>query len=227
MRNWIMLAIGCVGFFVSGAGVGYLIAEKKDKVEYFENDSDIIENKPWYAVEEDDEMINLSRSFINGSVARQIADYKDKIMNDVEDLSPEMFDVDEDDVNDIDGYTEYDVADNNGNKYRHLPNGTLLKIVPPYFITEEEYDETCMDFEKTSLTYWAKDDIVANEADEPIDEWRKVLREDMPEGFETDEIVYIRNVGINTDFEITKRDDSFMEVVVGVSYSSEEGVKPV
>ena len=232
MRNWVMLAVGCLGFFASGMGVGYLLGKKSNEEDYIcddknsdliESDSDedhILYNKPWYAVEEN-AVSSLNRSFINGSVARQIANYKDKIMNEHMDLDPNMFGRDdENEEEDVDGYTEYDFIDDNGDKYRYTPEGAV-KIVPPYFITEEEFDETCMDFEKTSLTYWSADEVVATDADEPIGSWKDILRPDLADGFETDEIVYIRNVKINTDFEITQRDDSFYDTVVGVSYSSE------
>lgn len=77
---------------------------------------------------------------------------------------------------------------------------------PPYEIEPSDWELTCGNYEKISLTYYQFDQIVANEEEEVIDE--ALLIGDVIErsGFDqnSEDVLYVRNDKIMADFEITK-----------------------
>ena len=89
----------------------------------------------------------------------------------------------------------------------------------PYIITVDEFMEAIPNYDKLSFTYFEGDDILADEREKPITEINATVGEDhltMFGRFSKDKnIVYVRNERIETDFEITRDEQSFGEVVAG------------
>lgn len=89
----------------------------------------------------------------------------------------------------------------------------------PYIITVDEFMEAMPNYDKLSFTYFEGDDILADEREKPITEINATVGEDhltMFGRFSKDKnIVYVRNERIETDFEITRDEQSFGEVVAG------------
>lgn len=207
----IAFTAAAVGSFMMGLGVGYSM--KKDPEMEFED----------YEIKEDvdlndedsysEDIKNLTLEQRRQEV-KKLVDYKKMIIGldyDQDEMNSDKdFDDDKNHILMDDGsYEEIDLDD------MRMTDDGLVEIRDPYFITEEEYFETQKDFEKTPVTYYS-DGIYADSRDEMINPDR--FPNDCAIGFETDEIVYVRNVKISTDFEITKSDDSYYEDVLVMNF---------
>lgn len=90
----------------------------------------------------------------------------------------------------------------------------------PYVIHYDERHDT-PDYQDVALTYYVKDDVVANERDEPMDpeDRDKTIGEANLERFGhgsgDEDIVFVRNDDLELIFEIDRADKSFAEVVHG------------
>lgn len=100
----------------------------------------------------------------------------------------------------------------------------------PYVIPLEEFMEND-DYEKVSITYWYKDDTLADEREQIIpDVNRTVGGENLKMfgiGSQNEDTVYIRNVRIKTDFEVTRDERSFVEYTYGAQEEGEEGPRAI
>lgn len=213
----ISFAAVAVGSFMMGIGVGYSF--KKDEeyyekdglpcCEYFESDDEPVED---IDSKEKIKELNLAKSYISKYGYDPAADTDGDNTNEIDywaEAKKQLKEIDDDG-----SYSEETVTDRDGVSYRMTDEG-LVEVKDPYFITEEEYFETQRDFEKTPIIYYAKDGIYADIRDEMIRNIN-LFPEDCHVGFETDEVVYVRNVKIGTDFEISKVDQSYWDDVLGV-----------
>lgn len=221
----ISFAAVAAGSFMMGFGVGYFNKNREDDSFYYE--SDICEVAEAYNDDEDVDpswrlkKLNEAKSYI-ADLGYVDTDGDDpKVMNaslDYWDIAKTKMYSEQSSDNYIltdESYEEVDVKDVDGKTYRMTDDG-LVEVKPPYFITEEEYFETQRDFEKTPITYYANDGVYADVRDEMIKNVDDLFPEDCHVGFETDEVVYVRNIKISTDFEISKVDQSYWEDVLGV-----------
>lgn len=96
----------------------------------------------------------------------------------------------------------------------------------PYIITVGEFmdekigDEGDEDFDKLTLTYFEEDDTLVDERQSPIPEVEKLVTRfalsHFGDGSEDENIVYVRNHHIQTDFEICLEQTSYAKTVLGV-----------
>lgn len=95
----------------------------------------------------------------------------------------------------------------------------------PYVISFEEYNENANDWEQGGLTYYEGDDVLADEADNPIPEIEATVGYDnlnrFGQGSGDKNVVYIRNERIQSDFEIIHSPSKFVEHVTGLQHSDE------
>lgn len=89
----------------------------------------------------------------------------------------------------------------------------------PHDISEDEYFDSDALTQQRQLTWYAPDEVLADMADNPVEEPRAVVGDcldlfsDMdPE----DNVIYVRNPRIQTVFEITRSHESFAESVQGL-----------
>jgi hypothetical protein len=88
----------------------------------------------------------------------------------------------------------------------------------PHIISQEEFMEGGPGYNNPTLTYYAGDDILADERDQPITDVVDLLGEDnLKFGFGSGDpnIVYIRNNKISLDIEILKSEGKYSEEVAG------------
>lgn len=90
----------------------------------------------------------------------------------------------------------------------------------PYLITEAEYLEDALDYEKVDFTYYAGDAVLANVRDETVDgNWDDIIGNDnlmrFGHGSNDENIVYVRNVKLEIDFEVTRSPGKYAEEVHG------------
>jgi hypothetical protein len=91
----------------------------------------------------------------------------------------------------------------------------------PYVIAREEYfdpDTRGSDYRKIAITWYAKDKVLADDGNVPILDIARTVGPDFASRFgdssDDPEIVYIRNNEREVDFEVTRDERAFVEVVL-------------
>ncbi len=212
--------------FLGGAATGALIcfAILKEKYEALSNEE--IENiKDYYqkemekiddAYEEElDNLINTMNRDIDEHQKREekktYVDYvkkysPDEIVKDKYYDMPYPDDIDED-YHEDDGPPE-DPPEND------------LQYEEPFVISREEFDEGYPHFDKITITYYAEDDVLADEQDEIISDIEAVVGYDSLSRFgdmsDDDCVVYVRNGRLGADYEIVLTQESYSESVLGI-----------
>lgn len=107
-------------------------------------------------------------------------------------------------------------------RYKNIVEDKYVKGEPsalpdPYPITEEQFDETRLDFDKVYLTYYGKDATLAEDEDiifEDIDYYIGLKNLDL---FDDRGIIYIRNEKHGTDYQVDYKDAAYPQ-----NYSPED-----
>lgn len=85
----------------------------------------------------------------------------------------------------------------------------------PYEIDPSDYELTCGDYEKISVKYYVSDDIVADEEDDEVDNYRLLIGDVIESsGFDEDDrdILFVRNDKLLCDFEIAKTYEKYIKL---------------
>lgn len=83
-----------------------------------------------------------------------------------------------------------------------------------YLITEEQYLEECLNYEKREFRYYKEDQILCNEEDEVLT-IRYCVGEDAIKKLDTEDLVYVRNDILHIDYEVQGMEGSYDEQVLG------------
>jgi hypothetical protein len=96
----------------------------------------------------------------------------------------------------------------------------------PYVISREEYESKEQEYEQAQLAWYIQDDVLADHADDPIEEIESTVGmsnlDKFGHGSGDNNIVYIRNERLELDFEVLRSNASFLEVVHGISMPKDE-----
>lgn len=100
----------------------------------------------------------------------------------------------------------------------------MIDVSPIRMISDEEFNETMNHYDKISIVYYAGDGTLADERDEIIPDIEQTIGLNALEtleafgamGVESD-IIHVRNDNIAVDFEVVRDDNSYSEVVLGVT----------
>lgn len=99
----------------------------------------------------------------------------------------------------------------------------------PYIITHDEYFAGEENYETISLTYYEMDDTLVDERDQPIEDVESVIGEDhlvrFGSGSKDKNVVFIRNVALETDYEVVKSKGSYLEEVLGMPKEEPNSLK--
>ena len=93
----------------------------------------------------------------------------------------------------------------------------------PYFISSEDYAYGRPEFDKLTLTYYAEDDILADEREEQVDDVERLIGADALDQFgkgaallsDDTDTLYVRNETLSTDYEVVRVYQSYHKVVLG------------
>lgn len=89
----------------------------------------------------------------------------------------------------------------------------------PVIITEEEFNQSEFEFDQVSLTYYAGDDILADDKDQEMDpsSRNQLVGDHNLSAFADPDrtIMYVRNLRHKTDFEIARSDGEYAKEVAG------------
>lgn len=89
----------------------------------------------------------------------------------------------------------------------------------PYIISVDEFEEGDQGFNRNSCTYYQKDNVLADDQDEPIDDIDEYVgRQNLQFGNSSGQkdVVFVRNINMEVDFEIARSYGSFAEEVLGI-----------
>lgn len=90
----------------------------------------------------------------------------------------------------------------------------------PYIITHDEYFSAERDYDNISYTYFEVDDTLVDEQDKPVEDVDGLIGEEhlarFGHGSKDNNIVYVRNDKIQSDFEIIRSRGSYLEEVLGM-----------
>lgn len=89
----------------------------------------------------------------------------------------------------------------------------------PYIISVDEFEEGDQGFNKNSCTYYQKDNVLADDQDQPVDDIDELIgRQNLQFGNSSGQkdVVFVRNTNMEVDFEIARSYGSFAEEVLGI-----------
>lgn len=99
------------------------------------------------------------------------------------------------------------------------PENDLL-YEEPFVISREDFDDTYAHFDKITITYYEQDDVLADSQDEVIPDIESVVGYEALCRFgdmsDDDNIVYVRNGRLGSDYEIILAQESYTESVLGI-----------
>lgn len=91
-----------------------------------------------------------------------------------------------------------------------------------YVISVKEHAEDEAGYQNVTWTYYAKDGVVTDDAEEVIEDYTKFLGENFAAHFGENSgdanVVYIRNEVVMIDYEILRDPNSYVEAVLGEEY---------
>ena len=95
-----------------------------------------------------------------------------------------------------------------------------------FVISRTSYENEYMDFHKESLVYFERDQVLIDDRDEIVDNVEHILGSEALESFgkesEDEDIVYVRNMRMQCDFEVVREHMSYKENVLGIEEETEE-----
>lgn len=96
----------------------------------------------------------------------------------------------------------------------------------PFIISAEDFYNTQTEWDKLSFTYYEDDDVLAGDDERAIDNVEYLIGDDHLSLFgvmsDDPSIVFVRNVNISADIEITRNSGSYTEVVHGIPKGSDK-----
>lgn len=110
---------------------------------------------------------------------------------------------------------------------KHTSEG-LEEVTEPYIISEDDYwgPNQYPEFAQENLVYYAKDDVLTTERDEVITDVEDIIGPDALTSFGSmcldKDTVFVRNIRLGMEYEITRDEGSYQEVVLGYSDEEEE-----
>ena len=107
-----------------------------------------------------------------------------------------------------------DIDDEEGD----IESPTVLRdTTVPYVIMAEEYTDENREFSKVALTWYTEDSVLADERDSPLRDIS--IAGDFQDKFGEEsgdaDIVFMRNEQLTLDMEITRKEGSFRQIVLG------------
>lgn len=110
---------------------------------------------------------------------------------------------------------EYDSAEQSALYEGERANEEAHSGKRPRIVSRGEYDSPEFEHhDRTTLYYYTEDNVLATEEDEVIEDPSTLIGDALDKfGFRNndEEVIYVRNYGFQTDFEVEKRDTSFAE----------------
>lgn len=216
------IIFGAAGVIV-GAGIGALITWRFLKQHY-----ETLSQEEIDAVK-----AHYSKVFKEGpdaDLSSMVAKYKDKVdelgYSGVQSDDSDDPEDDEDDAEEEsdDAYVQEDSSDDHPEpKITNIWQYTKDHPHPEdeaYVITFEQFNNEHDDYDKSDLVYYEGDDILVDSQESPIDNVEDLIGPDaltrFGDGSRDKNMVYVRNDRIAMDFEVSRDERSYTEVIIGI-----------
>lgn len=229
------IIVGALGAAAFGAGVatGYFTAKKKLKKLYADlAEQEIKEAKEYYSVinkkGEYSDPVALAEAVdpkLNDPIFKQTVNKYHNLVNqqayreqlgidpEVAQTPAEKMEVEQSlDKNIFDQAASMDEVWSYEVEMENRKNETI------FIIHKDEFDQNEMDHENTSVTYYDGDNVLADEKDGMIENEALVVGQNnlqFGHGSQDVNIVYIRNLDLETDFEVVRSPGAFGQEVLG------------
>jgi hypothetical protein len=216
-QQYLVLAGTAIGGLAIGAGITYLVTNKRIEAKYAQIAQDeIADAKAYYRVlhKKDDladpvELVDKYKSLV------VTARYADRVVE--SDIADDIPETEDEPVVEDDGF-DYE---------EEIRNRTPDR---PYIISHAEYFEDKDDYPQVTFTYFEEDDILVDEGESPIHDTESVVGDvnltQFGHGSRDNNIVYIRNDVLELEFEIVRNKGNYAKEVLGYIEHSESRGRP-
>lgn len=174
-----------------------------------------IEKKYEKDTEEVKEVIKKNEEVVNNVYKKMARDYTKPNLEEIAERAKELADEEkeypreDDDMDELEEemYEKEAESDKLNERYD----------IDPYLITEEEFSNENLHYEKETLWYYLEDKVLCNDSEELVDDVEALIGEDTLEFINDDQTIYIRNDRQGSDFEIVCVKKAYSVEVMGGS----------
>lgn len=217
-----------VSSLLIGAGIGYIVAERRLSVQFEERLKAETEHmkefyetvkQPYATPEEAVKELIPPQEKVDPRVKQQKVAYHKIVKN--EGYEPSEEEIAEAQAKEDEKLALVEMAEERQNIF-----DSNRDPEQPYLISQDEFLENEPGFIQTTLTYFEKDNVLADEKDDIIDDVAGSVGKEFKDTFghkDHPNEVYVRNEKLQMDFEITRSERSFTEDVLG---ETEQGETP-
>ncbi len=236
--------------FCAGAGISYLVTNKKLKTKYEElAEQELAEAKKYYSVlhKKDEfsdptstleqyegkvENLNyvaahpaLEQVIDDGSLEAAELIERGKALTEVLEKSDALVETLEETTEEVKNVFEDTKPNNKFNLEEEMKHRTEDA---PYVINHDEFYVGEPDYQQSTLTYYDEDDVLTDERDQPINDTDGTVGDlnltRFGHGSKDNKIVYIRSDRLGLDFEVVRSSGSYVKEVLGfVEHSDKRG----
>lgn len=174
-----------------------------------------IEKKYEKDTEEVKEVIKKNEEVVNNVYKKMARDYTKPNLEEIAERAKELADEEkeypreDDDMDDLEEemYEKEAESDKLNERYD----------IDPYLITEEEFSNENLHYEKETLWYYLEDKVLCNDSEELVDDVEALIGEETLDFINDDQTIYIRNDRQGSDFEIVCVKKAYSVEVMGGS----------
>lgn len=230
--NWMSLSLVGLGSFLLGASVGLALTKDDDDEEYeteyiysefdsslsgADTDGDYYSTFGGADIDGDEYIRHESEKAYRRRVNELYFDASTDVKDELEETY--SYEGQEDDIEIIDT-TPY-IDEESGALVKDTTEG-IVEIAEPYVISEDEYmyPTVFKEFEQSTLIYYESDDVLATDRDEVIKDVDELIGPSALTRFGeesgSDDVVFVRNIRLSTNFEVVREKGSYQELVLGI-----------
>lgn len=226
-KKWAIPGAVGIATVAGGLGVGYLIYRKRKKsgVSHHQQELPKIvfnETLPDRLLDEDEVE---ERVFIDyAKISSKKSDVADDVTettvinpDEVEEVIEQAIDDSDAELDETEGEEIQNIFASNGDEWDLEEEKAHRHPDLPYVIHQDEYMSDELDFTQHTLTWYAGDDVLVDEADKPVYNHHEVTG-DLKFGHGTNDpnVVYIRNEKLKSEYEILRHSGHFAEEIMGL-----------
>lgn len=181
-----------------------------------------IEKKYEKDTEEVKEVIKKNEEVVNNVYKKMARDYTKPNLEEIAERAKELADAEKEEYpREDEDYDDVETMDElEEEMYEKEAESDKLNErydVDPYLITEEEFSNENLHYEKETLWYYLEDKVLCNDSEELVDDVEALIGEDTLEFINDDQTIYIRNDRQGSDFEIVCVKKAYSVEVMGGS----------
>lgn len=194
--DYILISLGS---FLMGTALGLCFCDDP------EEDTDILVEEETPKLDKDDE--GHGRKHVDD--AEEIEKYQ-KIVSNME------YNEEDDEISS--SYSEDMIMQEDGSKIVSTERG-MEKDDGPYIISADSFMNEYLDFDKETLIWYEEDEVLCDDRAEPIEYVEKTVGSEALSSFGMEsgkeDIVYVRNLSMCCDFEVSREHASYSDMVLG------------